>query len=166
MPTATTRCYRWPRTMAKYTTDMALNTNKDLKMYYSIKEVAKELGVTDEEDSDDNYDLDLENLLDNCSMNVMGKWECPELKQVITFSILDASIEMDGKEVWRGDWEEKQDENGATTVVCPTADSFEYYAYFNLITDSENEKEYLEGVLSDTGKEKQFVRFFLHQRCL
>ena len=120
----------------------------------------KELGVTDEEDSDDNYDLDLENLLDNCSTNVMGKWECPELKQVITFSILDASIEMDGKEVWRGDWEEKQDENGATTVVCPTADSFEYYAYFNLITDSENEKEYLEGVLSDTGKEKQFVRFF------
>lgn len=28
-------------------TDMALNTNKDLKMYYSIKEVAKELDVTE-----------------------------------------------------------------------------------------------------------------------
>lgn len=33
--------------MVKYTTDMALNTNKDLKMYYSIKEVAKELSVTE-----------------------------------------------------------------------------------------------------------------------
>ena len=28
-------------------TDMALNTNKDLKMYYSIKEVAAELSVTE-----------------------------------------------------------------------------------------------------------------------
>ena len=26
---------------------MALNTNKDLKMYYSIKEVAEKLGVTE-----------------------------------------------------------------------------------------------------------------------
>ena len=47
MPTATTRCYRWPKTTVKYTTDMALNYNKDLKMYYSIKEVAKELNVTE-----------------------------------------------------------------------------------------------------------------------
>lgn len=42
-----TRCCRWPRITAKYTTDMALNLNKDLKMYYSIKEVAKEIGVTE-----------------------------------------------------------------------------------------------------------------------
>ena len=42
-----TRCSKWPRTTEKYTTDMALNTNKDLKMYYSIKEVAKELSVTE-----------------------------------------------------------------------------------------------------------------------
>ena len=42
-----TRCCRWPRTTVKFTTDMALNTNKDLKMYYSIKEVAKELSVTE-----------------------------------------------------------------------------------------------------------------------
>ena len=33
--------------MVKYMTDMALNTNKDLKMYYSIKEVAQELSVTE-----------------------------------------------------------------------------------------------------------------------
>ena len=33
--------------MAKYMTDMALNTNKDLKMYYSIKEVAEMLSVTE-----------------------------------------------------------------------------------------------------------------------
>ena len=43
----TTRCYKWPRTTGKYTIDMALNQNKDLKMYYSIKEVAKELTVTE-----------------------------------------------------------------------------------------------------------------------
>ena len=43
----TTRCYKWPRTTEKYTIDMALNQNKDLKMYYSIKEVAKELTVTE-----------------------------------------------------------------------------------------------------------------------
>lgn len=42
-----TRCCRWPRTTVKYMTDMALNTNKDLKMYYSIKEVAQELSVTE-----------------------------------------------------------------------------------------------------------------------
>ena len=42
-----TRCSRWPRTTEKFMTDMALNTNKDLKMYYSIKEVAKELSVTE-----------------------------------------------------------------------------------------------------------------------
>ena len=42
-----TRCCRWPRTMAKYMIDMALNTNKDLKMYYSIKEVAGLLNVTE-----------------------------------------------------------------------------------------------------------------------
>lgn len=47
MPRDTTRCYRWPRTTVKYTIDMALNTNKDLKMYYSIKEVAEKLGVTE-----------------------------------------------------------------------------------------------------------------------
>ena len=47
MPTDMTRCCRWPRTMVKYMTDMALNTNKDLKMYYSIKEVAQELSVTE-----------------------------------------------------------------------------------------------------------------------
>ena len=41
------RCCRWPRTTVKYMTDMALNTNKDLKMYYSIKEVAQELSVTE-----------------------------------------------------------------------------------------------------------------------
>ena len=33
--------------MAKYMIDMALNTNKDLKMYYSIKEVAGLLNVTE-----------------------------------------------------------------------------------------------------------------------
>lgn len=44
---ATMRCCVWPITMGKYMTDMALNTNKDLKMYYSIKEVAKELSVTE-----------------------------------------------------------------------------------------------------------------------
>ena len=42
-----TRCCRWPRTTVKFMTDMALNTNKDLKMYYSIKEVAQELSVTE-----------------------------------------------------------------------------------------------------------------------
>lgn len=42
-----TRCSRWPRTTEKFTIDMALNRNKDLKMYYSIKEVAEELGVTE-----------------------------------------------------------------------------------------------------------------------
>ena len=47
MPTDTTRCSKWPRTTEKYTIDMALNTNKDLKMYYSIKEVAQELSVTE-----------------------------------------------------------------------------------------------------------------------
>ena len=47
MPTATIRCCRWQRTMVKFTTDMALGKDKDLKMYYSIKEVAKELGVTE-----------------------------------------------------------------------------------------------------------------------
>lgn len=33
--------------MVKYMIDMALNTNKDLKMYYSIKEVAGLLNVTE-----------------------------------------------------------------------------------------------------------------------
>ena len=47
MPTATTRCCRWPRTMAKFMIDMALNKNKDLKMYYTIKEVADMLSVTE-----------------------------------------------------------------------------------------------------------------------
>ena len=47
MPMAMTRCSRWPRTMVKYMTDMALKKDKDLKMYYSIKEVAEELGVTE-----------------------------------------------------------------------------------------------------------------------
>ena len=42
-----TRCSRWPRITEKFMTDMALNTNKDLKMYYSIKEVANELSVTE-----------------------------------------------------------------------------------------------------------------------
>ena len=48
MPTVTTKCYAWPKTMAKFMTDnMALNTDKDLKLYYTIKEVAKELSVTE-----------------------------------------------------------------------------------------------------------------------
>lgn len=47
MPTATIRCCRWPRTMAKFMIDMALNKNKDLKMYYTIKEVADMLSVTE-----------------------------------------------------------------------------------------------------------------------
>ena len=33
--------------MVKYTIDMALNYDKDLKMYYSIKEVAQELNTTE-----------------------------------------------------------------------------------------------------------------------
>ena len=47
MPTVMTKCSRWPRTMARYSIDMALNRNKDLKMYYTIKEVAEELSVTE-----------------------------------------------------------------------------------------------------------------------
>ena len=47
MPRDMTRCYRWPRTTVKYPIDMALNKNKDLKMYYSIKEVAEVLSVTE-----------------------------------------------------------------------------------------------------------------------
>lgn len=47
MPMATIRCCRWPRTMAKFMIDMALNKNKDLKMYYTIKEVADMLSVTE-----------------------------------------------------------------------------------------------------------------------
>ena len=42
-----TRCSKWQKTTEKYTIDMALNKNKDLKMYYSIKEVAEELSVTE-----------------------------------------------------------------------------------------------------------------------
>ena len=42
-----TRCSKWQKTTGKYTIDMALNKNKDLKMYYSIKEVAEELSVTE-----------------------------------------------------------------------------------------------------------------------
>ena len=44
---ATTRCCRWQRIMARYTIDMVLKKDKDLKMYYSIKEVAAELSVTE-----------------------------------------------------------------------------------------------------------------------
>ena len=47
MPMDMTRCSKWPKITEKYTTDMALNLNKDLKMYYSIKEVAKELSITE-----------------------------------------------------------------------------------------------------------------------
>ena len=47
MPMDMTRCSKWPRTMVKYMIDMALKKDKDLKMYYSIKEVAEELGVTE-----------------------------------------------------------------------------------------------------------------------
>jgi DNA-binding transcriptional MerR regulator len=42
-----TKCSKWQKTTEKYTIDMALNKNKDLKMYYSIKEVAEELSVTE-----------------------------------------------------------------------------------------------------------------------
>lgn len=47
MQKVTTRCFKWLKTTVRYTIDMALNKNKDLKMYYSIKEVAAELNVTE-----------------------------------------------------------------------------------------------------------------------
>lgn len=47
MPRDMTKCSKWQKTTEKYTIDMALNKNKDLKMYYSIKEVAEELSVTE-----------------------------------------------------------------------------------------------------------------------
>lgn len=49
MPRGTTRCFKWPRTTEKFTIKqfliMALLKNKDLKMYYTIKEVATELNT-------------------------------------------------------------------------------------------------------------------------
>ena len=74
--------------------------------------------------------------------------------------MLDASIETDGRKVWRGEWEEQEDEDGVKTITCPTADSLGSYAYFELHAAPEGDDgEYLAGIISDNGTEKQYIRF-------
>lgn len=113
-------------------------------------------GLADALDSalteEDEEDFSLEELLSSGGSDVMGRWECPQLKQSITFTLLDAVIETGGQETWRGDWEERHD-GDVVTVVCPTAPAFGCYAYFELHGDT------LDAVLSDTGDEKQCIRF-------
>lgn len=114
----------------------------------------------DSEEDDEKFDDLLNSILNDNGVDVLGSWECPELKQIVTFALLDAAIVTDGREVWRGDWQETQDEDGNVLLVCPTADSLGCYAYFEYHTDAENaDEEYLAGVLADTGTEKQYIRF-------
>ena len=49
MPTVTTKCCVWPRITDAFTIKryMALKKDKELKLYYSIKEVATEVGVSE-----------------------------------------------------------------------------------------------------------------------
>lgn len=52
MPTVTTKCSAWPKTTEKFTIDskqetMALGKDKGEKLYYLIKEVALEIGVSE-----------------------------------------------------------------------------------------------------------------------
>ncbi len=116
-------------------------------------------GVADsaDDEEDEEYDDLLNSIFNSSGVDVLGSWKCPELKQVITFALLDAAIETNGKEVWRGDWEQIQDEDGRTLIVCPTADSLGCYGYFEHHADLN--EEYLAGVLADTGTEKQYIRF-------
>ncbi len=115
--------------------------------------------TADDEDDGESDDL-WDSIFSGTGVDVIGSWECPELKQVVTFALLDAAIATDGNEVWRGDWEQKQDAGGNTIIVCPTADSLGCYAYFERHTDPDNDDtEYLAGVLADTGTEKQYIRF-------
>ena len=114
----------------------------------------------DSEEDDEKFDDLLNSILNDNGVDVLGSWECPELKQIVTFALLDAAIVTDGREVWRGDWQETQYEDGNVLLVCPTADSLGCYAYFEYHTDAENaDEEYLAGVLADTGTEKQYIRF-------
>ena len=110
---------------------------------------------TDEEGEEETDDF-LESILSGTGANVYGSWICPELKQIVTFTVLDAAVEIDGREVWRGDWKQIQDTNGNPLIVCPTADAIGCYAYFEYHAESE---PYLAGVLADTGTEKQYIRF-------
>lgn len=119
-------------------------------------------GLTEDTDGEEDgeYDDLFNSIFNGTGVDMIGSWICPELKQIVTFALLDAAIEMDGKEVWRGDWAQTQDEDGNTVIVCPTANSLGCYAYFEHHTDPENkDEEYLAGVLADTGTEKQYVRF-------
>ena len=110
-----------------------------------------------EGEEDGEYDDLLNSILNGSGVDVLGSWECPELKQVVTFALLDAAIATAGKEIWRGDWEQAEDEEGRTLIVCPTADSLGCYDHFEHHTDEDG--EYLAGVLADTGTEKQYIRF-------
>lgn len=118
------------------------------------------LDETADDEEDGEFDDILNSIFSGAGAGVLGSWECPELKQVVTFALLDAAIATDGKEVWRGDWEQTQDAGGNTVIVCPTADSLGCYAYFAHHTDEDNpDEEYIAGVLTDTGTEKQYIRF-------
>ncbi len=121
----------------------------------------KEIGNTkseSESESDEAFDdFDIDSILDGCSTDAMGTWECTELGQTIRFELLYAVIEMNGQQVWMGDWEEKNGDDGVDTVVCPTADSIGCYKYFEYHNGDDG--EYLAGIILDTGDEKQYVRF-------
>jgi len=114
-----------------------------------------------EDDTDDGeYDDLLNCVFCGTGVDVLGSWECPELKQVVTFALLDAAISTDGREVWRGDWVKTQNDDGVTLIVCPNADSIGCYGYFEHHTSPDNpDGEYLAGVLNDTGTVKQYIRF-------
>ena len=118
------------------------------------KEINSSEAESDEESSDD---FDIDSILEGCSTDVMGTWECPELGQTIRFELLYAVIETNGQQVWMGDWEEKEGDDGFDIVVCPTADSLGCYKYFEYHNGDDD--EYLAGIILDTGDEKQYVRF-------
>ena len=118
------------------------------------EELEKELGSSEEESSADDFDLD--SILDGCCTAVMGTWECAELGQRVRFELLYAVIETNGQQVWMGDWDEQEEDDGSYTVVCPTADTLGCYKYFKYYNDGE---EHLAGIIFDSDDETQYVRF-------
>ena len=106
------------------------------------------------------FNASFEGSLNGRKMDLLGTWSCPELRQSVTLAVFDANFVVGGKEIWRGDWEERE-EDGLRTVY-PKADTLGGYGHFEVQKD-EDGRLYLAGILSDTGTEKQFVRFVKEQ---